>query len=145
MSEFVVACTTALGALCLGFDSRDLLGLFKVAQDQVKATIIASKEQMDNANQAAKMLTYVQVTNQLSLDREIRSDRLIVLNHEQGTKWSGDEHEAAFRVFSAFNVAAVLAYEGAIPKDLFVKRFGAVLCKSRNKNGNQSSQEQHTS
>ncbi len=104
--------------------------LYKIAQRQVDATILASREQVKHSLHVAQLQTYLQVTSMLSLDREIRADRELLEQHRPDPTVTEEVRAAAFRVCAALNVAAVLANESAIPKNLFLNQYGNVMCKT---------------
>lgn len=78
------------------------------------------------------MQTYHQVTTALSVDEAMRRARQTIddcVGRNPGGPWSAPEEQAARRVCAAFNIAAVLAEQHALPRSLLLAEYSEVITK----------------
>ena len=123
-----MATWAALIAAIAGLITAIVYGLlYLVAKRQVDATLSAANEQTSIMRGTAQLQIYHQITVGLSVDAEMRSARAKVRACAENKAWLPEDIATARRVAAAFNIAAVLAEQDALPKALFVDQYRDVL------------------
>lgn len=123
-----MATWAALIAAIAGVITAIVYGLLYLeAKRQVDATLSAAKEQTNIMRGTAQLQIYHQITVGLSVDAEMRSARATVRACAEKKAWLPEDIATARRVAAAFNIAAVLADQDALPKALFVDQYRDAL------------------